>query len=560
MIFNFWYRQGLSIIFLAIILLVSPSAWAKKLALLVGVSQYANANYNLYGPANDVKAWQELLENKFSLVPSDIVVLLNNKATKENILLELDRLKTRSQEGDEIIIFFSGHGTSALDKSQHIPLPQGTGAFITHEKQFLIGRTDLLPRLLALDKSRKIWLISDSCYSQNISRSSSRELGFDANKPKAKFIAVHSSELLERLSAKEKQALQNQSSEIPPYPYQNLVTFAAASEGEVALDLQASDTFDGKPHGALTNALIPILTGDEFADYDNNRQLDVNEINYAVTQKLRSMSLGQTPQILPSSIEDKTALRRSLFLGGGQATVKQNFTPVLPNKLKVFTAKAVPVALQDQLRKNSNIELTASGAPFDIAITANVNAKSYEFFDAKNESIGRFTNLAEVQAKLLQEQVNLSLKNSLQKKQNGVMELEFFPSRFGSFFEIGEKLKISMKSPKNVYLLLLVINSKAEVSVVYPTQTQEFQLKLANKVQFMPESDFFTTTAPSGVDYLHVIGLPEMPATLQALLSKPIDSLHTSHTRVQNLLNWLEESPKSVLYNSIELVVHEKNN
>ena len=45
----------------------------------------------------------------------------------------------------------------------------------------------------------------------------------------------------------------------------------------------------------------------------------------------------------------------------------------------------------------------------------------------------------------LQEQVNLSLKNSLQKKQNGVMELEFFPSRFGSFFEIGEKLKISMK-------------------------------------------------------------------------------------------------------------------
>lgn len=558
MILNF-KRPYLQLLMLATILFFSPFVWAKKIALLVGVSQYANASHNLMGPANDVKAWQDLLEKNFSVNSSDIVVLLNEKANKPNILLELDKLKTRSQAGDEIILFFSGHGTSALDQGQLIALPQGTGAFITHEKQFLIGRTDILPRLLTLDKDRKIWLISDSCYSQNMARSSSASLiNFAQESAKPKYIAINPSEISERLTAQDKQVLNKLDSTIPPYPYQNTITLAAASEGEVALDLPASDTFDGKPHGALTNALIPLLAGKEFADFDGNRILDTNEINYAVTQKLRGMSLGQTPQVLPSSVEDKTSLRQKPFLGLGQKQLMQENRPVLNQQLKVFVAKAVPAPLQEQLKQNANLQLTTAGAAFDLAITA--NSKYYEFFDAKNESIGRFSSIAEVQAKLVQEQFNLSLKSKLLKKQKGVMELELLPSRFGSFFEIGEQLKITMKSPQPVYLLLVVINSKAEVSVVYPTQAQEFNLKPANKIQFMPETGFFTTTAPSGVDYLHVLGLPQMPTELKDQLIKPIDSLHVSHTRVQNLLKWLDQSNLSLLYNSSEIVVHQPNN
>jgi hypothetical protein len=549
-------RTYLQLFIIATVLFFSPFVWAKKIALLVGVSQYANASHNLMGPANDVKAWQDLLEKNFAVNPTDIVVLLNDKANKPNILLELDRLKTRSQAGDEIVLFFSGHGTSALDKSELIPLPQGTGAFITHEKQFIIGRTDILPRLLTLDKDRKIWFISDSCYSQNMARSTSANLiNATQEMAKPKYIAINASEISDRLSAQEKQALKKLDSSIPPYPYQNTVTLAAASEGEVALDLPASDTFDGKPHGALTNALIPLLAGKEFADFDGNRVLDANEINYAVTQKLRSMSLGQTPQILPASVEDKTSLRQTPFLGQGQKLLMQQNRPVFNQQLKVFVAKSVPLPLQEQLKQNANLQMMAAGAAFDLAITA--NSKAYEFFDAKNESIGRFSSIAEVQAKLLQEQFNLSLKRALLKKQNGVMELELLPSRFGSFFEIGEQLKISMKSPQPVYILLVVINSKAEVSVVYPTQAAEFNLKPANKIQFMPEDGFFTTTAPSGVDYLHVLGLPQMPTELKDQLIKPIDSLHVSHSRVQGLFKWLEQSNLPMLYNSIEIVVHE---
>lgn len=73
----------------------------------------------------------------------------------------------------------------------------------------------------------------------------------------------------------------------------------------------------------------------------------------------------------------------------------------------------------------------------------------------------------------------------------------------------------------------------------------------------MPELGFFTATAPSGVDYLHVLGLPQMPTELKDQIIQPIDSLHVSHTRVQNLLKWLDQSNLPMLYNSIEIVVHE---
>lgn len=548
-----WYLKWLLI---GTVVLFSPLVWAKKIALLVGVSQYANPSHNLQGPEYDVRAWQELLQKNFAVPASDIVVLLNDKATKNNILQELDRLQKRSQAGDEIIIFFSGHGTSALDKGQLIPLPQGTGAFVTHEKQFLIGRTDIFPRLLALDKDRKIWLISDSCYSQNMARSMNQNLVDNKiETPKAKYIPVQRGEILSRLSGLEKQTLQQLESSIPAYPYQNTVTLAAASEGEVALDLPGSDTFDAQPHGALTNALIPILMGQNFADFDGNRTLDANEVHYALTQQLRSMSLAQTPQLLPSSVEDKHSLRLKSFLGSGQKNLMTMRPVTNGSRLKVFLAKSVPASLQDQLKNNPNLEIMSTAKQYDIAITA--QAKYFEFFDAKNESIGRFTDFSDVQAKLSQEQFNWSLKNILLKKQNGVMELELLPNRFGSFYEIGEKLRISMKSPRSVYLVLLVINSKAELSVIYPTQSKEWKIKVAHQVQLIPDSDFFTATPPSGVDYLHVMAWSEMPEGLKDRLTQPLESLHVSHQRVQDFISWLSKTNEAMLYNTVEIVVHE---
>ena len=116
--------------------------------LAIGVGKYVNAEYNLnYTPADaqgfgdEMRRQQELLQRakqgRYEQV--NVIPLLNQEATKANILLSMRRLSgldtgqlikgappvlaeiQPSQPEDGVIVYFSGHGTAQKDRFYLIP-------------------------------------------------------------------------------------------------------------------------------------------------------------------------------------------------------------------------------------------------------------------------------------------------------------------------------------------------------------------------------------------------------------------------------------------------------
>src|SRR3954468_5513038 len=91
-------------------------AHAEHYAVLAGVGEYQSGIRSLEGPSEDIRALQaSLLASAYT--PADITILLNTSATKHNILAALDSTVARLKPGDHLFFYFSGHGTSAFDKS-----------------------------------------------------------------------------------------------------------------------------------------------------------------------------------------------------------------------------------------------------------------------------------------------------------------------------------------------------------------------------------------------------------------------------------------------------------
>ena len=84
-----------------------------KRALIVGISDYQDNNIaDLQYAHNDAYAFYNFLQSKTggNLKDNQIELLANDKATLANLGLSLVGLIEKSQEGDEVILYFSGHG------------------------------------------------------------------------------------------------------------------------------------------------------------------------------------------------------------------------------------------------------------------------------------------------------------------------------------------------------------------------------------------------------------------------------------------------------------------
>jgi uncharacterized caspase-like protein len=97
--------------------------------LTVGVNQYANVRYNLRYAVSDaqnfaaeVKRQQELVKPEQKV---EIISLLNSEATRANILSTLSKLVRKAQPEDAVVIYFSGHGTTAGNRFYLIPYDLG---------------------------------------------------------------------------------------------------------------------------------------------------------------------------------------------------------------------------------------------------------------------------------------------------------------------------------------------------------------------------------------------------------------------------------------------------
>jgi anion-transporting ArsA/GET3 family ATPase len=84
----------------------------KQTAFLVGINYTGTVN-ELYGCINDTKNVEDLLKNKYNF--TNVALLNDETATKQNILKGLQTLLSNTESGDTAFFMFSGHGTCTTD-------------------------------------------------------------------------------------------------------------------------------------------------------------------------------------------------------------------------------------------------------------------------------------------------------------------------------------------------------------------------------------------------------------------------------------------------------------
>ena len=87
----------------------------KREALLVGINDYYGVN-DLQGCINDVTNVRSILKTFFGFENTDIRVLTDSRATKQNILSRLEKMVRNAVSGDYLIFHFSGHGSQIRDR------------------------------------------------------------------------------------------------------------------------------------------------------------------------------------------------------------------------------------------------------------------------------------------------------------------------------------------------------------------------------------------------------------------------------------------------------------
>ncbi|MDJ0728534.1 MAG: SUMF1/EgtB/PvdO family nonheme iron enzyme [Crocosphaera sp.] len=134
---------------------------SRKIALLVGVSEYGEGIENLKAPLNDVAAMKRVLENP-NLGNFEVTTLKNpNLVTMQ---LEIIKLFKRAKKDDLVLFYFSGHGIT--DDNYELYLPTKSTGKEDFEAMSVAG-SFLKKQAENYYVKRKI-IILDACYSGSI--------------------------------------------------------------------------------------------------------------------------------------------------------------------------------------------------------------------------------------------------------------------------------------------------------------------------------------------------------------------------------------------------------
>jgi len=140
-------------------------------ALLIGINKY-KAVPGLQGSVNDVQTMREILMTRWNFQPANIQMLLDEQATRANILAALENLVAISGPDDVVYVHYSGHGSQVQDLNGD----EDDGLDETIVPQD--GRTDDVPDIVddELDvifsklRAKSAVIVLDSCHSGTATR------------------------------------------------------------------------------------------------------------------------------------------------------------------------------------------------------------------------------------------------------------------------------------------------------------------------------------------------------------------------------------------------------
>lgn len=155
--------------------MTSPQAASTRRALLIGIEDYP-ALTKLHGCINDIRLMAQILKENFGFPAENVVMLENDKATRDDILAAFGALTAATNKDDVVVIHYAGHGSQMTDLEGDEPtgldstiMPYDSEGWQGKNRDITDDEIGLKLAALA-EKTSCITLIFDSCHSGTITR------------------------------------------------------------------------------------------------------------------------------------------------------------------------------------------------------------------------------------------------------------------------------------------------------------------------------------------------------------------------------------------------------
>lgn len=174
------YLKSFSICFLLGLLPWWSQAAEGRYALIIGIGQYSpdSGASVLPGIPKDMENVRKIAR-AMQIEERNIVELRDAQATRKNIVQALEKLRQQVQNGDQVLIYFSGHGTrlSAAGRCSEGLITYTPGAYTVAD---LLSEEDLARYTQPISqKADKLITLFDSCFSGGVLAARTRSLAQD---------------------------------------------------------------------------------------------------------------------------------------------------------------------------------------------------------------------------------------------------------------------------------------------------------------------------------------------------------------------------------------------
>lgn len=241
-------------------------------ALIVGIDQYRDGISRLRGCVNDAAAFRSLLiDPRIGFPPENLTLLLDDEATRERILDELEALTLRVAKDDVVVLFYAGHGSRIVD-------PEGNFDAIESLVPVDSGREERANRDIfdveidqwiqsVNQKTPYVTLIMDCCHSGSVTRDAFSERTRTASDDRRGSTAMFGSAgppatwQLARTArdTRNQEATSRSGTHRWVAGRRAAVVLAACREDELASEMRFFDGDRVQRHGALTFHLLKAL-------------------------------------------------------------------------------------------------------------------------------------------------------------------------------------------------------------------------------------------------------------------------------------------------------------
>jgi len=524
---------------------------------------------DLKGPQNDVLLMKNALLS-YGFEPSNIKILLDEKATKKNIWRAFNEWLIKSTKaGDEVVFYFSGHGTQVIDRDHDeedgwdetlcpydIDPKTGDNAIIDDE----------LSTWLRMLKKRYVTVIIDSCYSGGATRSIGK-IVVDELEPTPAVQPRHIMAIYDWNSSATTRGI---SQVVSDYP-EDTIFLGASSEAQEAFERRIDPQHT---YGSFTYSLVKTLNILKDPTYEKALNITRKEIRAKI-------GLAQTPVL----IANKRLRKRRVFGGRGRENTEEvvaSFaSETIPShdgsKPNGYAQAEHPQPLQERIKlwvateriKGASSRELEEIKSFLQSIPYVKVARSTQFFDRLirgNKHNGQF------RVRLLnqlgdKEEIVASSTDELLRWLKRRLRYAWMVKRLANIenphpdfrvtlkvtdndrtdFFIGEQISFQITSDKDAYIMLISVDSQGTYHILFPNRYCKNNFIKANTIFSVPDKAMraayfkehktyfkFVLTPPPGEEMIKVIAT-DKPLRIEDLGIGDFDSLFNNRTGIAEI-------------------------